>query len=132
MKDVLVKKFKERVNTNTKDVSKAHGNDSVIEKNVDTFLEQAAITENNLKRLEKKIIKETGADEVFDEVSNYSAPIATEKPGELGGTSKKLASWSDLDEYAVYLYKKDAIQHKQRIKDAQNNMHKQLDEQVSA
>jgi len=133
MKDVLVKKFKERVmvGTSTSSAKKTPSNELVIEKNVDDFLEQAAITENNLKRLEKKIIKETGAEEIFDEVSNYSVPIETEKIAD-AVQSKRIASWSDLDEYAVYLYKKDAIQHKQRIKDAQRNMHTQLDEQVAA
>merc|ERR1719335_584440 len=69
MKDVLVKKFKERVmvGTSTSSAKKTPSNELVIEKNVDDFLEQAAITENNLKRLEKKIIKETGAEEIFDE-----------------------------------------------------------------
>ena len=74
-----------------------------------------------------------GADDVFDEISHYSAPIAEESPENNNvPESKKLASWSDLDEYAVYLYKKDAIQHKTRIKDAQRTMHRQLDEQVAA
>lgn len=131
MKDVLVKKFKERVGVSAVATSGTK-KDTVIEKNVDDFLEQAAITENNLKRLEKKIIKETGAEEIFEEVSNYSAPIVTDKSTAANTNSKKMASWSDLDEYAVYLYKKDAVQHKQRIIDAQANMHKQLDEQVAS
>lgn len=45
---------------------------------------------------------------------------------------KPSASWSDLDEYAVYLYQLDAVQHKQRIKDAQKAMHSQLDDQVDS
>ena len=71
-------------------------------------------------------------------VSNYSQLAGDAKaPSEAGmidpvavTAGKKMASWSDLDEYAVYLYQLDAAQAKQRIKEAQKKMHQQLDDQV--
>lgn len=72
MKDVLVKKLKERTTAAGISENKAG---EVVEKNVDKFLEEAAITENNLKRLEKNVAKESGAEEIFDAVSAYSAPM---------------------------------------------------------
>ena len=70
-----------------------------------------------------------GAEEIFDAVSAYSVPIQKKSDAE---AAKPSATWSDLDEYAVYLYQLDAVQHKQRIKDAQKAMHTQLDEQVES
>ncbi|CAD7926755.1 unnamed protein product [Amoebophrya sp. A120] len=136
MKDVLIKKFTERVNGDGVSADKKKANEAAIEAEVGNFLGTGAITEQNLKRLEKKIHSKTGTLEGDNvSVSNYSVAQSLQSHRSMGsaaiGANLK-RDWKLLDEYAVMLHEQDAQKFKNKQKSVQEKLYRDLTAQIDA
>ncbi|CAD7938961.1 unnamed protein product [Amoebophrya sp. A25] len=136
MKDVLVKKFVERVNADGTSAEKRKENEGIIDAEVGNFLGTGAITEQNLKRLEKKIHNKTGTQEGDAvSVSNYSVAQSLQSQRSVGSASAAAnmkRDWRLLDDYAVLLSQQDASNHKNKQKTAQRKLYEDLTAQIDA
>ena len=77
MKDVLVKKLIERAGPKCKQEN--------VEAEVDSFLGHASITENNLKKLEKKVVRKANDDDAGSHISAYSKSSSMRSHGSRAG-----------------------------------------------
>ncbi|CAD7943808.1 unnamed protein product [Amoebophrya sp. A25] len=150
MKDVLIERFKARVNGGPGISAKTKKqNEEIVKSEVESFLNSASITETNLKKLDKKIRSRTGssaADEDSRKGSNvsgveaYSNLQATMKLGSavsgsgVGGAEKEesslVADWRVLDDYALFLEGKSQLDFRLRKVESGAKVRSALGKQV--
>eukprot|EP00392_Amoebophrya_sp_AT5.2_P014742 g14903.t1 len=127
MKDVLIQRFKERANQHAASEKEKKQNEEIVASEVESFLNSASITENNLKKLDKKIRSKTsgggGGGSAVGQQDQYSALSASKlAPSGLSGQETKesslVADWRVLDEYA--LFQEDRSQIENRVKKYQS------------
>eukprot|EP00397_Hematodinium_sp_SG-2012_P017352 GEMP01017741.1.p1 GENE.GEMP01017741.1~~GEMP01017741.1.p1 ORF type:complete len:488 (+),score=140.31 GEMP01017741.1:93-1556(+) len=140
MKDVLLKKFQRRYGTQRekKDDDALSVSESVIRNEVDTFVQKANLTEENLARLERRIrqhSRKTKEDDLTSVISAYSRFSDGNLSIALKSNLDSIAEeghydWSKLDEYAKFLHEQDAVRQKAGIVDQQKKLRSDLDKQV--
>mmetsp|Transcript_1018 Transcript_1018/g.2265 ORF Transcript_1018/g.2265 Transcript_1018/m.2265 type:complete len:502 (-) Transcript_1018:130-1635(-) len=143
LKDKLTDKFKDRFGhgSSNKEASEVSVSSSCIRREVDSFAKTAAVTSNNLGRLERRIqsrAKKNGdAVSCVTGISAYSgASQKSHSVASLAGRSVVQSAcpesfdWSRLDEYASYLHEQDALRQKLGVHALQKKLRMDLDQQV--
>lgn len=141
MKGVLFEKFEQRYGTDRKkkDEDTHSVSESTMRREISTFVDRATLTEDNLGRLERRMRqharKKVAKDDAVSIVSAYSkfteAPSDMPQIQPLEGIPENLQyDWGRLDEYAKFLYQRDAAGAKLGIVEQKRKLKYDLDKQI--
>jgi len=145
MNDVLLQKFERRYGPSRarKDDDTQSVSDSILRKEVSTFVNKAALTEDNLGRLErrmrqharKKAHTEDAASIVsaYSQVSKQSAEDQSQhQMHSLKGIPEDATTcdWGKLDEYAKLLHQRDEVKLRLGVVEKQKKQREALDKQI--
>lgn len=144
MNDVLLQKFERRYGPGRvrKDDDTQSVSESVLRKEVNTFVNKAALTEDNLGRLERRMRqharKKAHNDEAasiisaYSQVSKQSAEDQSQyrmQPLE-GIPEETTYDWGKLDEYAKLLHQRDEFKLRLGVVEQQKKQREALDKQI--
>jgi len=141
MKGVLFEKFERKYGTDRpkNDEDTRSVSESTMRREISTFVDKATLTEDNLGRLERRMRqharKKVINDDAVSIVSAYSklteAPADMPQIQPLEGISENLQyDWGRLDEYAKFLYQRDAVGQKLGIVEQKKKLKYDLDKQI--